>query len=177
MRARSWNSEPSWLTHQNCGAAYGFTCCRCAVHPNAISHRLYNCRRCRHQVQLCRRCDRGNRYCQRGCANEARVESLRRAGRRYQQSDRGRANHAARQQRYLEREAEKMTHHGSASASTEPPSADPVAIPAQSSEKTHDDSARRTCAAPRCARCLAPLSHFTRRHFLHWTKRARPPPR
>ena len=73
------------------------------------THRLFSCCRCRAPVRICQKCDHGNRYC-RKCAPLARQDSLRRAGAKYQQTERGRINHAARQQRYLEY---KMTHHGS----------------------------------------------------------------
>lgn len=77
------------------------------------SYRLYNCARCAKQVRICCKCDRGNRYCAEGCARERRRESLRRAGRRYQQSHRGACKHAARQRAWRERRAQKVTHQGS----------------------------------------------------------------
>ncbi len=74
--------------------------------------RLFHCVRCRHQVVICSHCDRGNIYCGRKCAQEARRESLRAAGRRYQRSRRGRLTHAERQSRYRNRR-KKVTHQGS----------------------------------------------------------------
>ena len=74
--------------------------------------RLYNCTRCHIQVTICRSCDRGNNYCA-GCAPVAHAERLRRAGKRYQSSAQGKLNHAARQQRYRQRQREKVTHQGS----------------------------------------------------------------
>ena len=62
--------------------------------------RLFLCARCRRQVLICSRCDRGQQYCGAGCSDLARRESLRAAGRRYQQSRRGRHCHAERQRRY-----------------------------------------------------------------------------
>ena len=64
---------------------------------------------------LCRRCDRGDRYCSRACARQARHATLRAASRRYQQSRRGRGYHAARQARYRRRRdpREKVTHQTS----------------------------------------------------------------
>jgi hypothetical protein len=60
---------------------------------------------------LCRDCDHGDKYCDEDCAEAARRDSLRAAGRCYQRTPAGRAHHAARQQRYLDkREAAKMTH-------------------------------------------------------------------
>ncbi len=90
------------------------------------SPRQFVCARpaCRALVRLCRRCDRGNIYCSRACAREARRESLHRAGARYQRSERGRQNRNARQQRWLDRRAEKMTHQGS-----HKPAVAPVLLP------------------------------------------------
>jgi len=75
--------------------------------------RLYNCVRCRCQVVICRDCDRGNLYCFDGCADQARTESLRAAGRRYQSTRQGRHQHAERQRRYRRRLADKVTQQGS----------------------------------------------------------------
>ena len=82
--------------------------------------RLFNCASCHGQVVLCQRCDRGNIYCSRACSHQARRRSVRRAGRRYQMSRRGRHKHAERQRRYRERRrcqapenpvsAQKVTH-------------------------------------------------------------------
>jgi len=83
--------------------------------------RLFNCASCRRQVVLCRRCDHGNVYCSRDCGERARRDAQRLAGRRYQDSRRGRHKHAQRQRRYRERRrhgagrnrvlAQKVTHH------------------------------------------------------------------
>ena len=84
--------------------------------------RLYHCARCRRQVVICRDCDRGNIYCFDGCAGEARSESRRASGRRYQASLRGRHKHAERQRRYRRRlqakaaQQEKVTQQGSPTA-------------------------------------------------------------
>jgi len=78
------------------------------------SFRLQICVRCRVQVHLCTSCDRGHIYC-RDCAPLAARDRVRRAGRRYQDTSRGRANHAQRQRRYRQRQAERrsgVTHRG-----------------------------------------------------------------
>ena len=80
----------------------------------SVMGREYCCARCHRSVVICSRCDRGNRYCSDGCAKAARRESLGRAGRRYQESRRGRFSHAARQRRYRERQAQMVTHQSSA---------------------------------------------------------------
>lgn len=81
------------------------------------SARLFNCARCHRQVTICSDCDRGNIYCGQACSKIARKESLQAADQRYQNSQRGRLKHAARQQRYRQRQKEnaekKVTDHGS----------------------------------------------------------------
>lgn len=94
------------------------------------TYRLFNCARCGVQVFICQGCDHGNIYCP-PCAPVARKESQQGYGNKYQKSDVGRANHAARQQLYLDRkerdqlaqqrcsmctESAKMTQHGSSVA-------------------------------------------------------------
>jgi len=74
--------------------------------------RRFVCDRCRRAVYLCSHCDRGQRYCSRTCSASARRKSVRAAGRRYQQTRRGRRLHALRQQSYRERRRKKVTHHG-----------------------------------------------------------------
>ena len=73
--------------------------------------RRYVCDRCRRAVYICSWCDRGQRYCSDRCRDWARRRSLRAAGRRYQQTRRGRRLHARRQQAYRERQRKKVTHH------------------------------------------------------------------
>jgi len=75
--------------------------------------RVFVCLECGAVVLICRRCDRGHRYCGPGCSQEARRKSKLAAVLKYQDSDEGKANHNKRQQRYLDREAEKMTRQGS----------------------------------------------------------------
>jgi hypothetical protein len=117
--------------------------------------RLYLCGRCRAQLFICRRCDRGNRYC-RGCAEQVRREAVRAAGRRYQDSRRGRFMHAARTRRWRARRQE-VTHQGSPRAPrvmycSRPPGALAGAAPGG--------------AAPRCHCCAAPLPQLVRTDFI-----------
>ena len=74
--------------------------------------RRYLCARCRCAVVICSHCDRGNRYCTPHCAEHARRQALRAAGRRYQTSLPGRTAHAQRQRCYRAR-IQKVTHQGS----------------------------------------------------------------
>ena len=85
-----------------------------------LSARLFLCGRCRRQVIICRCCDRGQLYCADGCSGQARRQSLREAGRRYERTRGGRQKHADRSRRYRARR-EIVTHQGSL-----PPPADGV---------------------------------------------------
>jgi hypothetical protein len=64
------------------------------------SARLFVCAWCGCEVVLCSCCDRGQIYCDGDCAGQARRQTLRGAGRRCQQTRRGRQMHAARMARY-----------------------------------------------------------------------------
>jgi hypothetical protein len=64
------------------------------------SGRLFACVRCGCEVVVCSCCDRGQIYCGVDCAGLARRQTLRGAGRRCQQTRRGRRMHAARMVRY-----------------------------------------------------------------------------
>ena len=68
------------------------TCCR-----------FFVCARCRCQALVCSRCDRGQVYCGRDCALEARRCNQREARRRYQATSRGRNMHAERSRQYRAR--------------------------------------------------------------------------
>lgn len=81
-----------------------------------LTPRLFLCELCYKQVIICTHCDRGNIYCSLSCSFTARKNSLREAGFRYQQSIKGRLNHALRQRHYMQRLRDfknKMTHQGS----------------------------------------------------------------
>jgi hypothetical protein len=64
---------------------------------------------CRRPFAVCVSCDRGRRYCSHDCARTARSQQLRRAGRRFQATPRGRIAHALRQARYRARQS-GVTH-------------------------------------------------------------------
>lgn len=126
--------------------------------------RLFCCARCRAQVVICRRCDRGNRYCGPACAKAARRDSLRAAGRRYQQSRRGRFTHAARQRRYRRSRA-KVTHQGS------PPIPPTAPLPPESQGPAGRVPSRQDPIGVRCRFCGRLCSGLLRRDFLHRTPR------
>lgn len=77
------------------------------------SARIFNCARCHRQVIICSCCDHGNIYCSYKCSLLSRQESLRAAGKRYQNTYQGKTNHARRQRRYRDQEKKKVTHHSS----------------------------------------------------------------
>ncbi len=54
------------------------------------SQRLFRCDDCDRSASICRSCDRGQRYCSRDCARQARLKAHREANRRYQATARGR---------------------------------------------------------------------------------------
>jgi hypothetical protein len=92
----------------------------------AAAIRCFYCACCGTLVRLCAQCDRGQITCGARCRALRRREGVRAAGRRYQQTRRGRHRHAARQRRYRERAAKKVTHHRSTpehGTSTLPPRA------------------------------------------------------
>ena len=59
----------------------------------------FECQRCKRRVLLCTRCLRRRRYCP-ACAAEVRRGQQRKAGRKYQQTDKGRRRHRQRSRRY-----------------------------------------------------------------------------
>ena len=61
----------------------------------------------------CSHCDRGNIYCGQKCAREARLDTFKRASRRYQQNHMGRQANAQRQRRFRERQHQKVTQQSS----------------------------------------------------------------
>lgn len=87
------------------------TCSAAGV--DGIICRMFVCSRCLCQVLVCPQCDRGQIYCMRTCAREARRDRQREARRRYQATPRGRAMHAARNRHYRAR-AVRVTDHGPA---------------------------------------------------------------
>ena len=130
--------------------------------------RLYHCARCRCQVVICRHCDRGNLYCFDGCADQARAESLRAAGRRYQSTRQGRHQHAERQRRYRRRLADKVTQQGSPPV----PLSDVLQLALERRREPGDSPVVPLSGAIQCHRCGGYCSPFVRLTLL----RGRHPP-
>jgi hypothetical protein len=125
--------------------------------------RLFHCVRCRCQVVICSHCDRGNIYCGKRCAESARRQSRREAGRRYQRTRRGRFAHAARQRRYRRRRRQKVTHQGS------PPVLPDETLPTASRTSARGSNVAAAVAGDgiRCHLCGRVCAPFLRQAFLH----------
>lgn len=137
------------------------------------TYRLYNCGRCAQQVQICRYCDRGNQYCAGDCARIRRQESRCRAAQRYQRGYHGARRHAARQQVWRARQAQKVTHQGSlvtagavivvstATTTTQEPDVDIACLAAPRGRRRWPVQ-RHVMAPARCCFCGRVLSRFAR---------------
>ena len=128
-----------------------------------VSARLFLCGRCRRQVIICRCCDRGQVYCPDGCAGQARRQSLRDAGRRYERTLQGRRKRAERSRRHRARRRKIVTHQGSPS----PPTGD--LLPAVAMAIPCDDASAATPARPampHCHWCGCPCLPQLRQRFL-----------
>ncbi|MDR3544013.1 MAG: hypothetical protein P4L69_24120 [Desulfosporosinus sp.] len=128
--------------------------------------RLFNCACCHQQTMICSCCDRGNIYCGSECSQSVRKDLARAAGRRYQNTHRGKLKHAARQRRYRQRQKEskatqgkKVTHQGSPT-----PIANDLLSPELS--KPAMDSMTETTPQIRCHFCHSRCSDFVRLGFM-----------
>ena len=123
------------------------TCCR-----------SFPCARCYRQTLVCSQCDRGQVYCGRECALEARRSNQRAARARYQASSRGREMHAERSRRYRARQR-RVTDHGSISSglANQPAAAAPRAATAGVPVAVTASSLRTSCH-----RCGKRASAFVR---------------
>ena len=130
------------------------------------SCRFFVCLRCRAQTYVCRRCDRGQVYCGRDCALEARRQRQREARARYQATDRGRILHAERNRRYRERKR-RVTDQGSVPTTADPSAPRPIAISAKSARQP---VAITTSCRTACHFCKNPVTAFVRQAFLRQTR-------
>jgi len=78
---------------------------RCCRGTDVTSGRLLLCAHpdCHTLTAICSRCDRGQIYCSRECSRKARGSKQREANKGYQDTEKGRKNHAERARRYRER--------------------------------------------------------------------------
>ncbi len=134
------------------------------------SARVYHCARCHCQVIICRYCDRGNVYCTNGCAEHARLTSLRRAAKRYRSTRRGRHNNADRQRRFRARQKQIVTHQGS------PTAAGLVLLQSalNARKRGQEDAHNRTETVIYCHFCQRVCDPFLRPGFLRPPQRRRP---
>ncbi len=122
------------------------------------SSRLFNCARCYHQVVVCSDCDRGQIYCGPSCSDVARVQSCRKAQKRYQKSFKGRMKHAMRQRRYRAL-LKKVTHH------TSPPTSENGLLSLVENTVEKPVIPKKPCQM-RCHFCQKIVSFWLRRGFL-----------
>lgn len=139
----------------------------CAERSAQTPARFFLCARCHVQVLICNCCDRGQIYCTEGCARQARCNSQRAAGRRYQTSRRGRFAHALRARRYRGRQ-KNVTHQGSPPA----PPDDLLSLDLAAANEPPSVSDRPSRPAWQCHWCGRRCLDFVRQDFLR--RRLRP---
>jgi hypothetical protein len=153
--------------------------------------RRFLCARCRAPTLVCSHCDRGQIYCAAGCAAVVRRQSQREAGRRYQDSLRGRFRHAARTRRWRERQAlltvpvarsematpPSVTHQGSPAPASDAVLSVPSPMPAAATPAPASTAQSCTSITSSCASSPAatlPLSASAWRcHWCHMPCAAR----
>lgn len=121
------------------------------------SGRFFLCAGCRVQVLICSHCDRGQIYCAGTCAPQARRASIRAAGRRYQDSRRGRRKHAERSRRYRAQQ-NKVTHQASPVMAAD----DLLAVDSTSQRSIASEAMPAALSAWRCDFCGRQCAQFVR---------------
>jgi len=127
----------------------------------SLSGRLYFCSRCHVQVIICSRCDRGQRYCAGECRHKARYESGKRASKKYQSTRASRFKNAARQQRFRDLRAQKVTHQGS------PPKHRYALLKTRLAEIKKAPKPSFSGSTHHCHYCDAVCEPFLRQDFMH----------
>lgn len=155
----------------------GSVCPIWRIHPSdigvlsmSVSSRLYHCCRCHAPVIICSRCDRGQRYCSGPCRSLAQIAARKRAAKKYRSTRKGRFNNAARQRRFRVRNAQKVTHQGSAIK----PLRDVLKVQLTRNKKTRKPSVPGTIL--QCHFCGEECSPYLRCDFLQrgrFTRRLR----
>ena len=128
------------------------------------SARLYSCCRCHAQIIICSECDRGHRYCTGQCATDARLDSLKRASKKYQSTRTGRFNNAVRQKCYRERQKQIVTHQGSLLVASHD------VLKAQSHWPEKVKKHAQSGGILFCHHCAAVCDPFLRQDFLHQSR-------
>ena len=120
------------------------------------SGRLFLCAKCRKQVLICRGCDHGQCYCPE-CAPTVRRGAVREAGKRYQNTRRGRHTHAERSRRYRARQ-NKVTHQGSPRLTPD----DVLVTNSTTRLAVSPNPLSSPVSSPRCHFCAGRCSDFVR---------------
>jgi hypothetical protein len=117
--------------------------------------------------------DRGNIYCARGCAEEARRSAQRAASERYQSSYRGRLNHAERARNYRARQ-KNVTHQGSPPQPTDDLISEGTAITPSTARSRRSPRCFLRESPWRCHWCGCRCPPFVRNSFLRRRRGADP---
>lgn len=131
-----------------------------------LSSRLFNCALCHIQCVICSPCDNGQIYCSPDCSRSARKKSCNEGEKRYQQTPKGKLNHALRQKRYRERQCKIVTDHTCQTS--------PECDPFSSVENNTDASlASRNEKGICCCCCGKAVPNWLRHDFLKQTMHSR----
>jgi hypothetical protein len=131
-----------------------------------LSSRLFYCALCHAQCIICSPCDNGQIYCSPDCSRSARQKSCNEAEKRYQKTEKGRLNHALRQQRYRERQCKIVTDH----TCQTPSECDPYSSTENKTDKSFINQLGKNLF---CCCCGKPVSNWIRHDFLNQTMRSR----
>ena len=129
--------------------------------PMELSARLYNCVGCHALVIICSHCDRNNIYCGSTCWRSCSYSIMLFGVSAIPKNSRGRHKHAERQQRYRERQKNKVTHH------TSPVLPPRVVLPPEPNERILES----VNDYRHCHFCSKPVSLFLRRGYLRHAKK------
>lgn len=131
-----------------------------------FSSRLFSCALCRILCVICSPCDSGQIYCSPNCSKSARKKSCNEAEKRYQQTQKGKLNHALRQQRYRERQSKIVTDH----TCQAPSECDPYS---PTENKTDESFVNQYVKGLFCCCCGKGVSYWLRHDFLKKKMRSR----
>lgn len=130
------------------------------------SSRLFYCALCRTQCVICSPCDYGQIYCSPDCSRTARQKYCNEAEKRYQKTQKGKLNHALRQQRYRERQCKIVTDH----TCQTPSECDPCS---STEDKTYESFVSQCEKSFFCRCCGKAVSNWLRHDFLKQIPRSR----
>lgn len=131
-----------------------------------LSSRLFYCALCNTQCIICSPCDYGQIYCSPDCSKSSRQKSCNEAEKRYQQTPKGKLNHALRQQRYRERQCKIVTDH----TSQTPSECDPQSSINNKTDKSLVNQSKKSLL---CCCCRKSVSNWIRHAFLKQTMQSR----